>query len=45
MKKKEKMYAIIFDKHKKFKEIRILSESSDQLVIQSISTLKKNLQN
>ena len=33
MKKKEKMYAIIFDKHKKFKEIRILSESSDPFVV------------
>ena len=33
MKKKEKMYVIIFDKHKKFKEIRILSESSDPFVV------------
>ena len=37
MKKKEKMYAIIFDKHKKFKEIRILSESSDPFVVNSQS--------
>ena len=33
MKKKEKSYIIIFDKHKNFKEIRILSESSDPFVI------------
>ena len=37
MKKKEKMYAIIFDKHKKFKEIRMLSESSDPFVVDSQS--------
>lgn len=33
MKKNEKMYVIIFDKHKKFKEIRMLSESSDPFVV------------
>lgn len=33
MKKKEKSYIIIFDKHKNFKEIRILSESSDPFVV------------
>ena len=33
MKKKEKSYIIIFDKHKNFKEIRMLSESSDQFVV------------
>lgn len=33
MKKKEKSYIIIFDKHKNFKEIRILNESSDPFVI------------
>lgn len=33
MKKKEKTYVIIFDKHKNFKEIRILSESSDPFVV------------
>ena len=33
MKKKEKSYIIIFDKHKKFKEIRMLSESSDPFVV------------
>ena len=33
MKKKEKSYIIIFDKHKNFKEIRVLSESSDPFVI------------
>ena len=37
MKKKEKMYAIIFDKHKKFKEIHILSDSSDPFVVNSQS--------
>lgn len=33
MKKKEKLYIIIFDKHKNFKEICMLSESSDPFVI------------
>ena len=33
MKNNEKMYVIIFDKHKKFKEIRMLSESSDPFVV------------
>lgn len=33
MKKKEKSYIIIFDKHKNFKEIRILNESSDPFVV------------
>ena len=33
MKKKEKSYIIIFDKHKNFKEIRVLSESSDPFVV------------
>lgn len=33
MKKNEKIYVIIFDKHKKFKEIRMLSESSDPFVV------------
>lgn len=33
MKKKEKLYIIIFDKHKNFKDICILSESSDPFVI------------
>ena len=33
MKKNEKMYVIIFDKNKKFKEIRMLSESSDPFVV------------
>ena len=33
MKKKEKSYIITFDKHKNFKEIRVLSESSDSFVI------------
>ena len=33
MKKKEKSYVIIFDKHKNFKEIRVLSESSDPFVV------------
>ena len=33
MKKNEKMYVIIFDKHKKFKEIRMLNESSDPFVV------------
>lgn len=33
MKKKEKTYIIIFDKHKNFKEICILSESSDPFVV------------
>lgn len=33
MKKKEKTYIIIFDKHKNFKEIRVLSESSDPFVV------------
>lgn len=33
MKKKEKTYVIIFDKHKNFKEIRMLSESSDPFVV------------
>lgn len=38
MKKKEKTYVIIFDKHKNFKEIRILSESSDPFVVSPQST-------
>ena len=33
MKKKEKSYIIIFDKHKNFKEICMLSESSDPFVV------------
>lgn len=33
MKKKEKSYIIIFDKHKNFKEIHVLSESSDPFVV------------
>ena len=33
MKKKEKSYIIIFDKHKNFKEIRVLNESSDPFVV------------
>lgn len=33
MKKKEKSYIIIFDKHKNFKEICVLSESSDPFVV------------
>lgn len=33
MKKKEKSYIIIFDKHKNFKDIRVLSESSDPFVV------------
>lgn len=33
MKKKEKSYIIIFDKHKNFKEIRMLNESSDPFVV------------
>ena len=33
MKKKEKSYIIIFDKHKNFKELRVLSESSDPFVV------------
>ena len=33
MKKKEKTYIIVFDKHKNFKEICILSESSDPFVV------------
>lgn len=33
MKKKEKSYIIIFDKHKNFKDICILNESSDPFVI------------
>lgn len=33
MKKKEKTYVIIFDKHKNFKEICMLSESSDPFVV------------
>lgn len=33
MKKKEKSYIIIFDKHKNFKEIRILNESNDPFVV------------
>lgn len=33
MKKKEKTYIIIFDKHKNFKEICMLSESSDPFVV------------
>lgn len=33
MKKKEKSYIIIFDKYKNFKEIHILSESSDPFVV------------
>lgn len=33
MKKKEKSYIVIFDKHKNFKEIRVLSESSDPFVV------------
>ena len=37
MKKKEKSYIIIFDKHKNFKEIRILNESSDPFVVNSKS--------
>ena len=38
MKKKEKTYVIIFDKHKNFKEIRMLSESSDSFVVSPQST-------
>lgn len=38
MKKKEKTYVIIFDKHKNFKEIRMLSESSDPFVVSPQST-------
>lgn len=37
MKKKEKMYAIIFDKHANFKEIRTLSESNEPLIVNSKS--------
>ena len=33
MKKKEKSYIIIFDKHKNFKEIRVLSESNDPFIV------------
>lgn len=33
MKKKEKSYIIIFDKHKNFKEICMLSESNDPFVV------------
>ena len=33
MKKKEKSYIIIFDKHKNFKEVRVLSELSDPFVV------------
>ena len=33
MKKNEKMYVIIFDKHANFKEIHILSKSSDPFVV------------
>ena len=33
MKKKEKSYIIIFDKHKNFKEIRMLSESNGPFVV------------
>ena len=37
MKKKEKSYIVIFDKHKNFKEIRVLNESSDPFVVNSKS--------
>lgn len=33
MKKNEKIYVIIFDKHKNFKEIHVLSKSSDPFVV------------
>ena len=33
MKKNEKMYVIIFDKHTNFKEIHVLSKSSDPFVV------------